>query len=174
MKQKISYKFRKAWSALHWRIKNRKAYSHVRCEWASFEEFERDMRSSFDAHIKKHGSHETTLDRIKNEGNYSKENCRWATRKQQFLNQRHCNGFTYKNRKFRNRSWLYRQYVVLEKSMKRIAREQGCDYTAIRRYLKKLQIPLRSREETYVLRNLTHYHPRKDAFDATRSAQGKG
>lgn len=63
------------------------------CErWRSFENFQEDMKESFEAHSEIHGESDTTLDRINGEKGYYPENCRWATHKVQA-----------RNRKFRNK-----------------------------------------------------------------------
>jgi len=58
----------------------------VRCEWNSFEDFRKDMHTSYLLHVKHFGEKETTIDRVNPDGNYSKENCRWATWKEQWHN----------------------------------------------------------------------------------------
>lgn len=54
----------------------------IKCLWDEFQDFYDDMAESFFAHVKKHGEHNTHLDRIDPNGHYCKENCRWVTRKQ--------------------------------------------------------------------------------------------
>jgi len=50
----------------------------IKCEWNSFEQFRKDMYSSYIEHTK-YNSY-TSIDRIDNNWNYCKENCRRATR----------------------------------------------------------------------------------------------
>lgn len=60
----------------------------VDSRWLKFEEFEKDMRPSYQKGM--------SLDRIDNNKNYSKDNCRWATAKQQCENKRNNHKFEYK------------------------------------------------------------------------------
>lgn len=52
----------------------------IKCEWKNFEDFWKDMESSY--------AEDLTIDRINNDGNYSKENCRWVASADQQKNRR--------------------------------------------------------------------------------------
>lgn len=58
----------------------------IKNEWATFDEFSKDMVDSYLRHVQEFGEKQTTIDRIDSNGNYCKENCRWATYKQQGCN----------------------------------------------------------------------------------------
>ena len=58
----------------------------IKCFWKSFEEFKKDMYKSYEIHVKRFGTKQTTIDRINSNSHYFKENCRWATYKEQARN----------------------------------------------------------------------------------------
>ena len=57
-------------------------------KWEKFEGFKEDMHSSYLKHVEKHGSNQTSIERIDNSKGYNLENCRWATNTEQNINQR--------------------------------------------------------------------------------------
>ena len=60
----------------------------IECKWPTLEAFYQDMWPSFKRHVRKHGTWETTIDRIDGAQGYCKENCRWTTRQKQNQNKR--------------------------------------------------------------------------------------
>jgi len=64
----------------------------VKVVWESFEDFRRDMGTSYKKHIKQHGRKKTSIDRVDPSGHYSRENCRWATPQEQQANRRSFKG----------------------------------------------------------------------------------
>jgi transposase len=48
---------------------------------------------------------------------------------------------------YRNKRWLYEQYIILKKSTIQIAKEYGCSYSVILKWLKKFNIPTRNPTE---------------------------
>lgn len=104
--------FYKCWKGISERCENKKSkyFRHyggrgVKCFWDSFEDFKKDMYSSYKKHLKKNGSNQTSLDRIDVNGHYSKENCRWATRVVQNNNTRRNHFLTFKNKTKTLREW---------------------------------------------------------------------
>lgn len=70
----------------------------IKILWNDYKSFTKDMRPSFEKHLKKHGLLNTTLERIDNSGHYSKANCTWVTRRQQAQNRTSRKEITYKGR----------------------------------------------------------------------------
>lgn len=78
----------------------------IKMHWEDAEGFLRDMKKSFDEHIKEFGIKDTTLDRIDVNGNYCKENCRWATWKEQQNNRRTTRLITINNKTQSLTKWI--------------------------------------------------------------------
>jgi hypothetical protein len=81
-----------AWKDMHNRCANTKFHSYNRyggrgiCvdhKWKNYPTFFEDMYKDMIKHIEKHGTRNTTLDRINTDDNYYKANCRWATKNEQ-------------------------------------------------------------------------------------------
>lgn len=68
----------------------------IKCERSCFEDFYKDMGTSYNEHVKQYGEKDTTLDRIDNSKNYCKENCRRVTMKEQQNNRTNNHSVTYK------------------------------------------------------------------------------
>ena len=94
----------------------------IRVEWSTFQEFKRDMYSSYVKHCELHGELYTWLDRINGNGNYSRVNCRWATPKEQRINQERTINLTFKGKTQCLTEW---------------AREIGISYQSLRTRLRK-------------------------------------
>lgn len=69
----------------------------IKYQWKTFEEFYKDMGTSYEEHVKKFGIKDTTIDRIDNNKNYTKENCHWTTVKEQVHNSGIIKPLTFKN-----------------------------------------------------------------------------
>lgn len=81
------------WFGMKGRCENKKDRGYhrygargIKVRWKSVAESFNDMRPSYEAHVKKHGRDNTSLDRIDNDGDYSAKNCHWTTWKKQARN----------------------------------------------------------------------------------------
>lgn len=68
----------------------------IKCLWASFEDFKKEMYSSYLAHVEKFGEKNTTIDRKDSSGDYCRTNCRWNTLWNQNLNRTNNHLLTYR------------------------------------------------------------------------------
>ena len=87
----------RTWRNMHSRCENTKVKCYINyggrgikvCkEWFKFETFHKYMFTTMEAHIKKHGKLNTSIDRINNNQGYSLQNCKWSTKSEQALNRR--------------------------------------------------------------------------------------
>lgn len=108
----------------HIQSKDRKNYGGrgITIGWGSYEEFRKDMKTSYLRHVKAHGEKQTQIDRIDVDGNYSRINCRWVTPKQQGHNRRNNRKYTYRNQTLTIAGW---------------AEKIGCSRQALRYRLNK-------------------------------------
>ena len=82
--------FYRAWTEMRRRCRSVAAWKErgIRVHWRTFAAFKRDMYASYQRHVHRYGTRNTSLDRRNNDGDYCKRNCRWATRIIQGNNQR--------------------------------------------------------------------------------------
>ena len=87
----------KKWKSMRMRVTNpnNKYYRHyggrgikICKRWDRFENFYKDMSISFNEHLMRFGTKDTTLERMNVDGDYKPSNCTWATRKEQANNTR--------------------------------------------------------------------------------------
>lgn len=107
-------KIYKVWQGMSYRASNLKDKYYagrgikMSSEWKNFRAFYADMYKSYSLHIKKYGTHNTTLERINNNKGYSKSNCRWATYEEQWRNKRNSRLITYKGKTLTLTQWARR------------------------------------------------------------------
>lgn len=127
----VGTRFYRIWKGIKIRIyqsvaENYKYYGArgLGTEWDNFLDFYRDMFAFYEAHSKKYGEKNTTIDRIDNNKGYYKENCRWATWKQQWRDRPQTHKFTYKGLTKTLREWSEYSGVNLKTLRSRIFRGQ--------------------------------------------------
>lgn len=98
-------RFYKTYSGMKYRCGKEKNYKIIKCLWNSFEEFKKDMYSSYLRHQKKYGINKTTIDRINSNGDYSKDNCRWLDMKGQNRNRNNNYLITFNNKTKTLQEW---------------------------------------------------------------------
>jgi hypothetical protein len=90
-------RFYRIWAGMKKRVLNKNDKRHgdyggrgiAICEdWFKYELFKRDMHQSYLEHVKEHGVHDTTIERIDVDGDYTLSNCKWATYQEQNMNTR--------------------------------------------------------------------------------------
>lgn len=115
----------------------------IKVDW-TFEEFYKDMYSSFLEHCQKFGEKNTTLERIDSKGNYCKENCKWVTYKQQGRNKSNNHVITFKGQSKCMSEWeeeLGLPESTLSQRIKRFGwSEEKALTTPIRKSTKRVRI----------------------------------
>lgn len=78
--------FYRRWQGIKTRCENTKHVAYhryggrgIKHTWPKFQDFLKDMHTSYVEHVLVHGQGNTKLDRVNNDGPYSKKNCRWVT-----------------------------------------------------------------------------------------------
>jgi len=60
---------------------------------------------------------------------------------------------------YRDRNWMHEHYVVLQESTPVMARKANCGHDTIWRWLRKFDIPIRTRQESTLLRDAREFQP---------------
>jgi len=74
---------------------------------------------------------------------------------------------------WRNKHWLFEEYVTKRKSMRTISREEGCGETVIHKWLHRFGIPIRSRSEALRGLQKSEEHKNKLAIWASQRIGNK-
>lgn len=100
-------RFYRIWAGMKKRSENPGRYSHVTIckEWSDFINFQKDMYSSYEIHVRQHGESKTSIDRIDGEKGYFLKNCRWSTPIGQANNTKKNVFLTYKNQTLTIAQW---------------------------------------------------------------------
>ena len=60
------------------------------------------------------------------------------------------------SKEYRNKEWLYNEYVNLEKPVKQIRRENGWGVNTIKRWLRKFNVPIRQLDNNIVRKQMSN------------------